>query len=105
MFTTSIKSRRSLSPMKPKGCCARSLTFYEDFVILGSPKRDLEAYNEDESVQGEPETKRIRHSDVVKPVECLQCGRLFGSNKRLKQHQRLHTADAVLMTWLDQGTS
>ena len=96
-MSSSTLTRRSLSPLKTK----RSLSFYEEFVIIGSPKRVLETY-EDQSVQGEPETKRVRPSEVSKHVECLQCGRLFSNNMRLKQHRRLHTADAVLLSWLAQ---
>ena len=93
----------SLSPCKLKGCTARNLSFYDDFVIIGSPKRDLEPYD-DQAIQGEPETKRLRHSRLAKPSECPQCGRLFLDAKKLKQHRRMHTADSVLMTWLGKGS-
>ena len=101
LIMSSSISRHSLSPLKPKSCCKRSLSFYEDFIIIGSPKRVLESYD-DQSVQGEPETKRFRHSELAKPSECPQCGSLFPDAKRLKQHRRLHTADAVMLSLLGQ---
>ena len=78
---------------------ARTLSFYYDFINIGSPKRDLEP-NDDQSVQGEPKTKRLRQSELAKPIECPECGRLFLDAIRLKQHQQLHTSDAQLLAWL-----
>ena len=88
-------------PRTPKGCCAKRLSFYHDFEVIGSPKRGLEPdYNQ--IIQGEPETKRLRHSEVSKPSECPQCGHLFLDPKKLKQHRLLHTADTIVFSWIDQ---
>ena len=94
-------SLNSLTPRKPIDCYIRNLSFHEDFVTIGSPKRVLEPY-EDQSFKGEPETKRLCQSKLPKPSECSQCGSLFLDAKKLKQHQKLHTADAVLLSWLGQ---
>ena len=48
----------------------------DDFIIIGSPKRYLEP-NDDQYVQVEPKTKRLRQSELAKPIECPQCRRLF----------------------------
>ena len=67
-MSTAAVSRHSLSPHKPKGCCARSLSFYDDFIIIGSPKRDLES-DDDKSVQDKPKTKRLDANSEYTAVE------------------------------------
>ena len=72
----------------------------QELSIKSSPKRSLEP--EEMSTIGEPESKRICLREMVKPLECPECGCLYSDAKKLRLHRRLHTAESAILSWLEQ---